>query len=392
MARTKIQIPWRALVVSTFWAIVAVAYAATGSTEELWRRLTWILLFFLGLAIGAVCHEFGHLLCARLGSIPVYLLSVGRGPVLWRGRIGETRLEVRSLPLSGFVACYPEAAPRKYWIALSLLSGVLANAALIVAAAWMHDMGIVPKPVRDALGPIAFAQLLLIVVNIMPLSFRTKAGIRATDGLQLLQLFCGGPTEAALAYASMLGRYSTVGKVTPTWSATSSRLMYQLSRPDRWTDDEARRDVQAVLQCELSRGELSREEMMLVLDALVTQGLIFGDPALRSRLDDWSLRALQLGPDLQTLLGSRGAVLVELGRYAEAKAILVPLVAAENSEPFDIFLNQFFLARAERALGNVEAAQSLAASARKGAKTIGDFPPAAYMLARLESEFATLIN
>jgi hypothetical protein len=314
------------------------------------------------------------------------------GPVLWRGRIGEIRFEVRSLPLSGFVACYPEAAPRKYWIALMLLSGVLANAALIAAAAWMHDMGIVPKPVRDALGPIAFAQLLLIVANMMPLSFRAKAGTRATDGLQLLQLFRGGPTAAALAYAGMLGRYNAVGKVTPTWSGTSSRLMYQLSRPDRWTDDGARRDVHAALQRELSRGELSREEVMLVLDALVTEGVIFADPALRPRLDDWSLRALQLGPDLQTLLGSRGAVLVELGRYAEAKAILVPLVAAENSEPFDIFLNQFFLARAERALGNVDAAQSLAASARKAAKTIGDFRPAAYMLGRLESEFATLIN
>src|SRR5262249_32321634 len=96
-----------------------------------------------------------------------YLLSVGTGPVLWRGRIGETRLEVRSLPLSGFVAYYPDETRRKYWIVLFLLSGVLANAALIVVAAWMHDIGIVPKLVRDALGPIAFAQLLIIVVNMM---------------------------------------------------------------------------------------------------------------------------------------------------------------------------------------------------------------------------------
>jgi len=98
------------------------------------------------------------------------------------------------LPLSGFVRCYPEAARRKYWIALLLLSGALANAALIVAAAWMQDMGIVPKPVRDALGPIAFAQVLLIVVSVM--AFRTKA--EASDGLQLLQLVRGGSTEAAL--------------------------------------------------------------------------------------------------------------------------------------------------------------------------------------------------
>jgi hypothetical protein len=390
MMRTKVQIPWRALIVWTFWAILAAAYATTASTEDLFRSLRLILLFFVGLAVGVACHEFGHLLCARLGSISAYLLSVGMGPVLWRGRIGKTRLEIRSLPLSGFVAYYPKAATRKYWIVLFLLGGVLANAALIVAAAWIHDMDIVAKPVRDALGPIAFAQLILIVGNMMP--FRAKASGRASDGLQLLQVIRGGPTEITLAYAGMVGRYNTVGKVTPTWSATASRLMGHLSRLDRWTDDEVRRGVREGLQCELSRGELCHEEVMLVLDALVTDGLTSGDPTIRARLDDWSLRALQLGPDIRTLLGSRGAVLVELGCYTEAKAILVPLVAAENGEPFDIFMNRFFLARAERASGNVDAAQNLAASARKAAKSIRDFPPAAIMLARLESEFAMLIN
>jgi hypothetical protein len=37
---------------------------------------------------------------------------------------------------------------------------------------------------------------------------------------------------------------------------------------------------------------------------------------------------LRLGPDIATLRGSRGAVLVELGRYHEGKALLVSLVGA----------------------------------------------------------------
>jgi hypothetical protein len=101
---------------------------------------------------------------------------------------------------------------------------------------------------------------------------------------------------------------------------------------------------------------LGREEKMFVLDALVSDGLISGDPAVHPRLDEWSLQALALGPELPTLLGSREAVFVELGRYEEGKALLAPLVAANQVRPVDSFMSQAFLARAERALGNKAAA------------------------------------
>src|SRR5712691_6883057 len=75
------------------------------------------------------------------------------------------------------------------------------------------------------------------------------------------------------------------------------------------------REFRETLLLKLECGDLVREEKMWVLDALVTDGLISGDPAVRARLDEWSLQALELGPELPTLLGTRGAVLVELGRY-----------------------------------------------------------------------------
>jgi hypothetical protein len=112
------------------------------------------------------------------------------------------------------------------------------------------------------------------------------------------------------------------------------RLIYQLLRSDRSTDAEARRDFQDALQRELARGVLSREETMLALDALVTSGLIYRDPPpLHAHLDAWSRQALQLGPDIATLRSSRGAVLVELGRCQEGKALLIPLVGARLDKP-----------------------------------------------------------
>jgi hypothetical protein len=99
---------------------------------------------------------------------------------------------------------------------------------------------------------------------------------------------------------------------------------------------------------------LSREEELLVLDSLVTSGLISGDPAFRGQLDAWSQRAFKLGPDALTLRASRGAVLVDVGRWEEGKAMLSQVSAIEGS--FDLLMTQVYLARAEYALGSCIAA------------------------------------
>ena len=129
-----------------------------------------------------------------------------------------------------------------------------------------------------------------------------------------------------------------------------------------------------------------REEKRWVLDALVTDGIVSRDPAVRRCLDEWSLQALALGPDLPTLLGSRGAALVELGRYEDGKALLAPLAAANQDKSFDSFMTHAFLACAERALGNEAAARQFANEARTTAEAIEKTTHVAAMLARLETE------
>ena len=147
-----------------------------------------------------------------------------------------------------------------------------------------------------------------------------------------------------------------------------------------------RHDFREALLRELEGGDLVREEKMWVLDALVTDGLISGDPAVRARLDEWSLQALELGPELPTLLGSRGAALVELGRYEAGKILLAPLAAANQARPYDSLMSQAFLARAERALGDEAAARQFVNAARTIAEAIPASPRVMAMLARHETE------
>jgi hypothetical protein len=72
--------------------------------------VVWV---FAGLEVGVVFHEGGHALCAVLSNIPVRLVSMGVGPLLLHGRVGETQLEWRLLPLAGYVAPYPIFADRR---------------------------------------------------------------------------------------------------------------------------------------------------------------------------------------------------------------------------------------------------------------------------------------
>lgn len=348
--------------------------------------MTSVLWWFIGLAVGAAVHEAGHLLCAIVGSIPIRLLSVGVGPILLRGRVGSTRLELRLLPLSGFVSPGLITDLRKGPLSLFLLGGVLGNAAVICLVAFLDAVGAMqkfPPLVRDGLGPLVFAQVCLIVGNLIPFRVKIDGTRMATDGLHLVRLL-RGPSGPAVGYLAALDRYGGERLLRP--SRAASRISQQLARSERWIDEKIRRDVQEALLDELAQGGLTCAEEMLVLDALVTDGLLYGDPELRPRLDELSLRALQLGPEVKTLLASRGSVLVELGRYEDGKALLENAAASHRSDSFGSFMINISLARAEHALGDVAAARRLITTARMEVETGSMLVGVVSLIKRTEAE------
>src|SRR5262245_22960350 len=124
-------------------------------------------------------------------------------------------------------------------------------------------------------------------------------GVRLpSDGLQVLQLLSApreGLTEAGLAYRDMLAPTSAPVTSSRTFrrqrrafsivscAATYWRTAARCTTTERrWSDELA--------------GGLLREEELLVLDSLVTSGLISGDPAFRGQLEAWSQRHPSLRP------------------------------------------------------------------------------------------------
>lgn len=347
-------------------AAFAIAFYSIADREFLW------LLAGLGVGqvVGVVCHEVGHAACAMAGSIKVQRIQIGSGRIIVRRRIGETWIELRLDCLwgGGGTAVYQPLIFHKYRSVLFILGGALGNVALLALLALIGSMpwpAAVFADLRWGLAAAAFSQVVMIARSLIP-SGRIEDGKRIeNDGrliLNMLRTTGSAPTRHGLVFATMLRRYCGGQDPQLTASPAASRICFHITRPDRRTGDVGRETDDALLR-ELARGNLTREEEMLVLDALMTDAMLYRDPALLARLDEWSLRALELGPTIETLRGTRGAALVERGHYAEAKALLEPLIAADPGS-FDSVLSCAFLARAEHALGNSAAARRLATNAQ----------------------------
>ena len=333
--------------------------------------ITAPMLFYAGLvlggAVGLVVHEAGHLLCAMAMSIPVSLMSIGTGPLLFRFRVGETSFEVRqNLWSGGFVTAYPGLLLHKYRMIFFTFGGVLGNAALLALLIWSADAFAVPYHVGLALSGAVLAQVFAIVGSLIPRNVKIGGETLRSDGRQIWQMLRGprsGPTALGLWFADYLSKYREGPKLPESTAASVARICHHWLR-NRWADEGVRRDADAALMRELKRGGLTREVELLVLESLTTDALVFGDLDLRGHLDAWSSRALSLAPAIKTVRGTRGGVLAELGRYADAKPLLEPLTSTEEPS-LDRILSHAFLARAEYGLGNAEAAKHNISQARE---------------------------
>ena len=323
-----------------------------------------IRVIFAVLALSLIVHEGGHLVFAALGAIPVRVVSIGVGPPLLRVRFAKTAIEMRALPFSGFVAPASYDDLHKPSHIAFLLGGVCGNVALIVVLWLLDHSGLtaaLPPYIRGAFGPIIIFQLYLIAGNLIPYRVRVNGTLIGTDGLQLIELLRGRHSaDAYRDYVGRLARYCA-GR-SPLTTEAWPVILRQVTRTQAWSNEFARHDVLPILQRELATGALSPEEEMLALDALITTGLVSGAPEFRPHLDAWSARAIALGPQIATLRGSRGAVLVELGQARAGKAFLE---SAAPSGSIDQAMTHIFLARAERALGDVATAEHHLANARR---------------------------
>jgi len=144
----------------------------------------WIPLLFI--------HEFGHAIMAKLLGWRIQRVVIGMGKVLTHTRLLGAPMEIRSIPLEGFVQIAPKTlALARFKHALIYFAGP--GIELLVFFSTVYLLGgfesfftISNDYSRIALQSFAFAALVGAVINLIPMGIITRDGSTPNDGLGII--------------------------------------------------------------------------------------------------------------------------------------------------------------------------------------------------------------
>jgi len=144
----------------------------------------WIPLLFI--------HEFGHAIMAKVLGWNVQRIVIGLGKVLFNTHLLNAPMEIRSIPLEGFVQIAPKTVHfARFKHALIYFAGpgieLLAFFIIMVMLGGFEQLFIITNDyTRIALQSFAFAALVGAVLNLIPLGIITQDGSTPNDGMGIL--------------------------------------------------------------------------------------------------------------------------------------------------------------------------------------------------------------
>lgn len=187
-----------------------------------------VVVVLAGLVVAVLCHELGHLLCARMLKVPVHALYLGGPPALVSFSVGRVPVHL-GLRLRGRVT--HAHAPAAASVAIGA-AGPLANLVMagIAAAVARHDAAAVA---------LAWIWGWLGIVNLIPLT--TAAG-RRSDGANIVRAIV---------------RRRDAAEVETATSAAANRLQRLDGRPASGQPVEPRQDWHDVVARLAASGRIS---------------------------------------------------------------------------------------------------------------------------------------
>ena len=151
----------------------------------------WVPLLFI--------HEFGHAIMAKLLGWDVERIVIGFGKVLTHTRLLGAPMEIRTIPLEGFVQIAPKNATLarlKHALIYFAGPGIELLAFFIIMfmlGGFSQIFTVTDDYSRIALQSFAFAALAGAIINLIPIGIITKDGSTPNDGMGiLLCLFSSG--------------------------------------------------------------------------------------------------------------------------------------------------------------------------------------------------------
>jgi len=303
----------------------------------------WFLLnvfFFEAFLVAAIFpHEFGHALVGRWLGLRVFKVFIGSGRTITRRKVLGIDTEFKAVPLGGFTFLTPV---ERRWCRLKQFASVLAGpltslvfclAVLLflpVEALWSLgslDDGLAPAQV------FFYANLLILVTNLWPHRFVSPLGTFSNDGRLLFEIAF---MKRERVLEMLAWRYAMEAWV----SHTEQRLDEAVG----WVEDglahypgnfhllnfrgvlllESGRFQEAADSFDVmkERSDLDSGMRAFIANNLAYAKLLAGGPTSLAEADRYSEEAMSLIGWVPAIRGTRGAVLLELGRIEEALPLL----------------------------------------------------------------------
>jgi tetratricopeptide (TPR) repeat protein len=338
--------------------------------------------FCLSYLVSVAPHELGHAVAAWAVGLRLFTVTIGtRGRALFARPVLGYDLVLHAIPLGGNVFATPKGLRfvrlRNF---LMVLAGPLCDGLLIVLA-----MGILrgissERALYLACGGLFYASVLRLARNVFPWKFRRGGRLMANDGLQLLMTpFISRKSIAA--WHSLTFYYEALEALQRDRVEDAERWLARgmEAYPDNswWRLVQAGIDIHqrqyaearnvylaALGQPETPDFRLTPEYLAYLWDRVAWLDVMIADPALLDEADRYSRQALAQPPWLADVKGTRGSVLVELGRIDDG-ARLLEHALWESHAPAEKALYACQLAIAAARRGDPAAAQRYLDVARR---------------------------
>jgi hypothetical protein len=332
-------------------------------------------MFYPAMFLGVCLHELGHAWGGLSVGGKVHLIELGRRYPQWRPWrvqiLGVTWL-INSAPTMGLTyvsfSTAKDFRTRQCWM---IACGPSMNLALLgvgLLVPFFCDTSLLPYATGWCL-----AQVYLCLLSIIPHMAKFPDKPRPNDGLlfwQTLRLadveveryVLAGRVSLQFCESEALARSLTIEELNGRHEAEPANLPILWHLAHRLADLNDPR-------CGLYFGklvahpDLPEAYLSEAIDFVITQRLGIGPPENFEEADRLSQQLLALSNSISTR-GTRGSVLVDIGRIEEGKALLQDVLAKTDSTIDKVYSN-VFLALAEKQLGNLELALGYARAAAK---------------------------
>ena len=317
-----------------------------------------VAFFVIFWALLVLVHELGHAVVAQVLGWRVCAIVVGFGRTIGRFRLGSMEVEIRLIPIQGFVIPAPRTLDHvRLKSALIYFAGPGVELVLLLALVASVGPATLLRPTENigliALQTLAATILIGVFFTLVPMKVRTSGGEALSDGMGILLspflpsqhfenalvvpfLYGAQPHLERRDFQGALGVYRSGLEEFPHNASLLVASSEVLTELDRFA--EAREMLLTVVD----RDDLDPLARAELCDRLAQIDLVTGDAALLDEADARSRQAAELAPSNPANRVARGGALIEQRRFHEAvpmlKAIAEALVEPEDRAACDCWL------------------------------------------------------